>query len=159
MPWWRSHPDDGVKKPTLPACCSWPTAVTTGALALRYLQQDDVFIGRSPPADSTTPIFAWPHPAEYRRPHARAESRAGLLWLSKENFSNGSINTVDVHLSSAPLYFLYNPKLLEGMLERDLLLQRKPPLKKPFAAHDLGTYPIANGQTYGETCPSRNAGI
>ncbi|WP_130859039.1 glutaminase family protein [Gracilibacillus phocaeensis] len=73
-----------------------------------------------------------------------------LLFLSKENNSNGCIGTVDISYPSTPLFLLYNPDLVKGMMRAIFHFARSPEWPFDFAPHDVGCYPVANGQVYGD---------
>ena len=72
------------------------------------------------------------------------------LFISKECFSNGCAATVDVSYPSVPLFLLYNPELIKGMMRPIFRYAEGKQWPFDFAPHDAGTYPILNGQVYSE---------
>ncbi len=78
-----------------------------------------------------------------------------LLYISKECFSNGCAVTVDVSYPSIPLFLIYNPELVKGMMRPIYRYARSDAWKFDFAPHDVGQYPKVNGQVYGNNAIER----
>ena len=81
--------------------------------------------------------------------HKLVEDTDGnILFLSKEDDSNGCIGTLDVTYPSIPLFLKYNPELVNGMLRPIIKYALSDEWTFDFTPHDVGQYPLANGQVY-----------
>ncbi|MDR1465466.1 MAG: DUF4965 domain-containing protein [Oscillospiraceae bacterium] len=79
-----------------------------------------------------------------------------ILYISKECFSNGCAATADVSYPSVPLFLLYQPELVRGMLRPIFQYAESPAWPFDFAPHDAGTYPILHGQVYSDGTDPKN---
>ncbi len=143
-PWWRRH-EGAAPLPMLAQALREAEAVLTRCDAFDAgLEARATGVGGPGYADLLA--LTWRQAVAAHKLAAGADGQP--LFFSKENFSNGCIATVDVAYPSAPLFLLHNPALLRAMLDPVFAYCASPDWPHPFPAHDLGTYPLANGQTY-----------
>jgi len=153
-PWWKANGKETIEKELSEAATGYAGVMKRCESFDKSLYADALKSGGPHYADLCVLAYRQSISA-----HQLLKSPKGeILFLSKENFSNGSINTVDVTYPSAPLYLIYNPHLLEGMLNGIFQYCESSAWVHNFAAHDLGTYPLANGQTYDENMPVEESG-
>ena len=76
------------------------------------------------------------------------DENGDILFLSKECYSGGFAATADVSYPSTPLFLLYCPELINGMMRPVFHYAQSEAWPYPFAPHDAGQYPLVNGQKY-----------
>lgn len=78
------------------------------------------------------------------------------LFLSKECHSNGCMGTLDCTYESSPIFYKYNPDLMFAMIRPIAKFACSKEWPFEFIPHDVGRYPVSNGQVYGAVDGKQN---
>ncbi|MEJ7664901.1 MAG: DUF5127 domain-containing protein [Hymenobacter sp.] len=150
-PWWRRDPAMTMEKALQAAEADYPRLRQKATEFDKKLYADAQAAGGQQYADLCQ--------LAYRQSIAAHTVVAGpkgeLFFFSKENFSNGSIGTVDITYPSEPLFLLYNNELAKGMLRFIFDYSESGRWKKDFPAHDVGTYPWPMARLTARICQWR----
>ncbi|PGH38981.1 MAG: hypothetical protein CRN43_11850 [Candidatus Nephrothrix sp. EaCA] len=153
-PWWRGDEASAIDEQLIYADANYKTILDKCEALDQTIARDALKAG----GENYMKLCVMAYRQSISAHKILKDKEGHILFLSKENFSNGSINTVDITYPSAPLYLAYNPLLLKGMLNGIFYYSESGRWTKPYPSHDIGTYPIANGQTYGEDMPLEECG-
>ena len=77
-----------------------------------------------------------------------ADDKGKLLRFTRENTSNGCIGTIDILYPMLPALMLAGPDFLRATIEPVVRYAESKFWPFAFAPHDLGVYPLADGQAY-----------
>lgn len=153
-PYWNRNQNETIFSQFEKAEKEYPELIKKAEAFNARLMEDATRVGGRPYAELCAAVYR-----QCLAAHKLMEAPNGELFFpSKENFSNGSIGTVDLSYPSSPIFLLYNPDLAKGLINHIFYYSESGKWTKPFAAHDIGTYPLANGQTYGGDMPVEESG-
>jgi hypothetical protein len=85
--------------------------------------------------------------------HKLVESPDGDLLLFAE-----AMGVIDVFYPTAPLFLYYNPELVKALMNPVFYYTESGKWKKIYPPHDVGNYPLANGQLSNWELPVEEAG-
>ncbi|MDR0542333.1 MAG: DUF5127 domain-containing protein [Dysgonamonadaceae bacterium] len=68
------------------------------------------------------------------------------------------MGVADMFFPASPLFLYFNTELVKALMNPVFYYSESGQWKKPYPAHDVGLYPLANGQGFGADLPVEDAG-
>ncbi|MDR3184117.1 MAG: DUF4965 domain-containing protein [Prevotellaceae bacterium] len=68
------------------------------------------------------------------------------------------MGVVDIFFPASPLYLYYNTELMKALMNPVFYYSESGQWQKPYPAHDVGYYPLANGQSFFADLPIEEVG-